>query len=267
MAIAKVILNGVTQMDTTQKTVTAGSMLSGTTALKNDGTDITGSIATRTSSNMSVSGGTITAQAGYYASDTSKSVSNMTLPSSLSNSSSGTNKTAIKSDTSTKYLNIPTGYNGTAQYYTVSPMILDSDTFTSNGTYYASDYDADGFSQVTVNVSGGSSKNAQVAQSNSRSSTTSMTAISNLSITVAETGKYDVYWSAFRTSTSGTWQTQLYIENSAYGSAQTQWSNHIQNVYLTNVSLTKNQTIQVYGIARGTNYYLYGGTLTIIQSS
>lgn len=42
MAIAKVILNGVTQMDVTQKTVTSASMLSGTTALKNDGTDIVG---------------------------------------------------------------------------------------------------------------------------------------------------------------------------------------------------------------------------------
>ena len=235
MAIAKVILNGVTQMDTTQKTVTAGSMLSGTTALKNDGTDITGSIATRTSSNMSVSGGTVTAQAGYYASDTSKSVSNMTLPSSASSTSSGTSKATITPSSSAQYLNIPTGYNGTAQYYTIS-------------------------------ATSGSSKNAQVAQSTSRISATSMTAISNLSISVAETGTYDVYWSAFRSSTSGTWQTQLYIANSAYGSAQSSWSNHIQNVHLTNVSLTKNQTIQVYGIARGSNYYLYGGTLTIIQS-
>ena len=61
-------------MDTTQKTVTSGSMLSGTTALKNDGTDITGSIATKTSSNMTVSGATVTAPAGYYAQAASKSV-------------------------------------------------------------------------------------------------------------------------------------------------------------------------------------------------
>lgn len=42
MAISKLILNGVTQMDVTQKTVTADTMLSGITALMNDGTDITG---------------------------------------------------------------------------------------------------------------------------------------------------------------------------------------------------------------------------------
>ena len=42
MAIAKVILNGVTQMDVTQDTVTVDKLLSGYTATKNDGTKITG---------------------------------------------------------------------------------------------------------------------------------------------------------------------------------------------------------------------------------
>ena len=58
MAIAKVIYKtsasdtGTTWMDTTQKTVTAGTMVSGTTALKNDGTDITGNIGIRDSNDM-----------------------------------------------------------------------------------------------------------------------------------------------------------------------------------------------------------------------
>lgn len=75
MAYSKVILNGTTLMDVTQKTVTAGSMLNGVTALKNDGTDITGSIASKTSSDLTASGDTVTAPAGYYASSASKSVS------------------------------------------------------------------------------------------------------------------------------------------------------------------------------------------------
>lgn len=75
MAVSKVILNGNTLMDTTQKTVTAASMLNGITALKNDGTDITGSIASKTSSDLTASGDTITAPAGYYASSASKAVS------------------------------------------------------------------------------------------------------------------------------------------------------------------------------------------------
>lgn len=74
MAVSKVILNGNTLIDTTQKTVTAASMLNGITALKNDGTDITGSIASKTSSDLTASGDTITAPAGYYASSASKAV-------------------------------------------------------------------------------------------------------------------------------------------------------------------------------------------------
>lgn len=74
MAVAKVILNGNTLIDTTQKTVTAGSMLDGVTALKNDGTDITGSITSKTSSDLTASGDTVTAPAGYYASSASKAV-------------------------------------------------------------------------------------------------------------------------------------------------------------------------------------------------
>ena len=74
MAVAKVILNGTTLIDTTQKTVTAASMLNGITALKNDGTDITGSIASKTSSDLTASGATVTAPAGFYSESASKTV-------------------------------------------------------------------------------------------------------------------------------------------------------------------------------------------------
>ena len=76
MAVSKVILNGTTLIDTTDKTVTAGGMLSGVTALKNDGTSITGNIASKTSSDLTASGATVTAPAGYYSSAASKAVSN-----------------------------------------------------------------------------------------------------------------------------------------------------------------------------------------------
>lgn len=43
----------------------------------------------------------------------------MTLPSSASSTSSGTSKATITPGSSAQYLNIPTGYNATAQYYTI----------------------------------------------------------------------------------------------------------------------------------------------------
>ena len=43
MAISKIILNGVTQMDVTQDTVASSTLLNGYTATKNDGTKVSGS--------------------------------------------------------------------------------------------------------------------------------------------------------------------------------------------------------------------------------
>ena len=98
----------------------------------------------------------------------------------------------------------------------------------------------------TYSGGGGSSKNAQSAQSTTRASSSSYAELVTLTCSVA--GTYDVYWSTFRTSTSGTWGSQLYINDQAYGSVQSTFTNHIQNVHLTNVSI-------------------YVGTLTIIQKS
>lgn len=124
MAISKITLNGVTQMDVTQKTVTANKMLNGTTALKNDGTDIEGNIPTKTSSNLTVSGAIVTAPAGYYESDASKSVASMSLPTTTASSATSgyTSKATIGRSTSDQYINIPTGYNASGAYYKVSAV-------------------------------------------------------------------------------------------------------------------------------------------------
>lgn len=79
-------------------------------------------ISRKSSSNLTASGATVTAPAGYYAEDATKSVSSMTLPSSASATSSGTSKATISRSTSNQYINIPTGYNSTAQYYTISAV-------------------------------------------------------------------------------------------------------------------------------------------------
>ena len=224
-----------------------------------------GSGTTKATISRSTSDQYINIPTGYNASAANYKVS------AVANGTAGT-PTASKGTVSNHSVSVTpsvtntTGYitgstkTGTAVSVSASELVSGSETKTANGTY-----DVTNLAELVVNVSG-SSKNVQVAQSTSRVSSTSMTGISNFSISVAETGTYDVYYSAFRSSTSGTWSTQLYVAGSAYGSSQTSWSNHIQNVHLTNVSLTKNQTVQVYGISRGSNYYLYGGTLTIIQN-
>ena len=79
-------------------------------------------ISRKSSSNLTASGATVTAPAGYYAENATKSVSSMTLPNSASATSSGTSKATISRSTSNQYINIPTGYNNTAQYYTISAV-------------------------------------------------------------------------------------------------------------------------------------------------
>ena len=67
---------------------------------------------------------TITADSGYDAlkkvNVTVNAMTAMTLPTATSATSSGTSKATITPSSSTQYLNIPTGYNATAQYYTIA---------------------------------------------------------------------------------------------------------------------------------------------------
>lgn len=114
----------------------------------------------------------------------------------------------------------------------------------------------------------GTSKNVQVVQGTTRTTSSSMTAI-GAELTVSKTGTYDIYWSAFRsnTSTSYTYATQLYIDGTAHGSENSTWSNHCQNNHLTNVSLTINQKLRVRGReSRGSSYYIYAPTLVIVEN-
>lgn len=122
--------------------------------------------------------------------------------------------------------------------------------------------------QGTNSGGGGTSKNTQVVQGTTRTTSSTLTAI-GAEMTVSKAGTYDVYWSAFRSSTSSsyTYGTQLYIDGTAYGTQNTTWSNHVQNNHLTGVSLTANQKIRVYGRnSRGSSYYIYAPTLVIVEN-
>lgn len=89
-----------------------------------------------------------------------------------------------------------------------------------------------------------------------------------VSLTVAKSGTYKVSWMGARNTTSGTSGSQLYINSSAYGSAQTTFTNsYAQSVVLNNVSLTQGQVVSVRARARSTSYYMMVGNLVIEQTA
>ena len=137
---------------------------------------------------------------------------------------------------------------------------------TENGTYLATDDSADGYSSVTVNVPSQASvtMNVQTQQSTSRRNNTTLGSVTSLTCSTA--GTYDVYWTCARSSTSGTWGSQLYINGTAYGTENTTFSNHVQNNHLTGVTIPANATVAVYGRSRS-GYYIYVPQLTIEQTA
>ena len=150
---------------------------------------------------------------------------------------------------------------GTAVTVTASELVSGDKSITENGT----NIDVANYATVSVAVPSGSSKNVQVAQSTSRVASSTYTSL--ISLTCSKTGTYDVYWCGARTNTSNTWGSQLYLGGTAYGTAQTgSWTNNVQEIHLSNVSITKNQTVAVYGRSRGSNYYMYVPMLTIVES-
>lgn len=102
-------------------------LLSGVTAYGGNGTKYTGTIATKTSSDLTVSGATVTAPAGYYATNATKTVASgsATAPASISGTSAsvstGTN-TITLSKTVSVTPSVTAGYvsSGTAGNSNVS---------------------------------------------------------------------------------------------------------------------------------------------------
>lgn len=271
-------------------------------------------VTRRSSTDLTASGATVTAPAGYYESSASKSVASgsATPPTTISGSqatlTTGTNTITLQKTLSVTprvtagYISAGTADNvlvslnanvTTQAAQTIYPSTTDQSiasgryltgaqtikaVTTSNITAeniksgvvvtVGDSSDADRILSVTGTYSGGGggdSKNAQTAQSTTRSTSSTYTEV--ITLTCKKSGTYDVYWSTFRSSTSGTWGSQLYLNDTAYGSAQTgSWSNHIQNIHLSNVQISANAEVAVRVRSRGNSYYGYVGTLTIIES-
>ena len=131
-------------------------------------------------------------------------------------------------------------------------------SITSNGTVDVTQY-----ASASVNVSGGAGKNIQVYPGYGTSRSTSYVA-TDVTLTVAKTGTYNISWIGWRSTSSGTSGSQLYKNGSAVGSAVTTFTHtYGQFIKLTNQSLTAGDVLVVRARARSTSYYMDVGNLII----
>lgn len=160
---------------------------------------------------------------------------------------------------------LPKTGGGTARFDDASVTTATAADVASGKTFLASDGT---ITTGTNSGGGGQSMNVQVDNTNHRiSGTTYVDTGATLTVSVA--GKYDIYWSAFRSSTSsGTNGTQLYKNDSTQGSAFTTWTNsYAQTPKLTGVTLAKNDVLKVYARASSSSRYVCVGNLTIVQTA
>ena len=196
-------------------------------------------LQSKTNISPTTSSQTITADSGYdgLSSVQINAMPTMTLPTAASSTSSGTAKATITPGSTAQYINIPTGYNGTAQYYTISAA---SGSSGMNVQAYA-DHDL---------VNSGSYIDTDVA------------------LTVAKSGTYTISWMGWRNTTSGTSGSQLYKNGTAVGTPWTSFYNSYgQHVILTGQSLNQGDELVVRARSRNTSYYMGVGNLIIIQTA
>ena len=131
-------------------TVTAGYVSSGTAG--NSSVSLTASVNTRSSSDLTVSGDTVTAPAGYYASSASKAVASGTAGTPTATKGTVSNHSVSVTPSVTNTTGYITGSTktGTAVTVSASELVSGSETKTENGTY-----DVTNLASLVVNVSGG----------------------------------------------------------------------------------------------------------------
>lgn len=128
--------------DTSDATMTSGDqMLSGVTAYAN-GTKYTGTIATKTSSDLTASGATVTVPAGFYASQVTKSVTSGTAGTPTATKGTVSNNSISITPSVTNTTGYITGETKTGTAVTVSASELVSGTYsvTSSGTKDVTNY-------------------------------------------------------------------------------------------------------------------------------
>lgn len=219
-------------------------------------------VARKSSSDLTASGATVTAPAGYYSSSASKSVASGTAGTPTATKGNVSNHSVSITPSVTNTTGYITGSTktGTAVTVSASELVSGNKEITSNGT----NIDVANYSTVSVAVpgGGGSTKNVQAYLGYAQRTANSYGA-TNVTLTVSKTGTYTVSWTAWRSSSSGTMGTNLHIGSSSGTNQQTWTGTYGQNIKLTGQSLTQGTVITIYATSGSTSRSVYVGNLII----
>jgi len=168
----------------TPTVTTAGYISSGTAGTSS--VSLSANVNVRGASDLTVSGPTVTAPAGYYGASASTSVALMTLPTATSAASSGSSKATITATSVNQYINIPTGYNSAGAYYKINPVLLQTKTVTPSGVEQRINADTSytALEQVTVQAIPAGSVTAPSVASGSSATVTTAGGVFGLSKTI-----------------------------------------------------------------------------------
>ena len=156
---------------------------------------------------------------------------------------------------STKYY--PNQMAAAIRAISAADLVSGTQNITANG-----DYDITDKASVHVAVPTGSSKNVQYVLDKASVHTNGYTS-TGMTLTVAKTGTYKVSWVGWRSSSSGTMGSRLYIGNTAQ-TAQTTFTNtYGQQVVMNNVSLQAGDVLTLYATAGSTSRYMWVANLII----
>ena len=253
-------------------------------------------ITQRSSTDLSASGATVTAPAGYYSSAATKTVTSgsATAPATISGTSAtvstGTN-TLTLSKTVSVTPSVTAGYvsSGTAGNSSVSLQASvttkaaatitpgTTNQTIASGTYLTGTQTISGDANlvagnikngtsifgVTGTYSGGSSK-AIYMYKGLASRTANSYGSTSATVTVTKAGTYTISYVAIRGSSSGTMGTNLHIGSTA-GTNQQTWNNgtYGQYVTLTDQTIPANTAVTIYATSGNTSRTIYVGQLIV----
>lgn len=165
--------------------------------------------------------------------------------------------------TNVPFINLPKTGGGQARFTDVSPTDAVETDVAQGKTFFK----ADGSQATGTNQGGGGGMNLQVNTDLAYSMSTSYTDI-GMSITVAVSGTYTISYIGWRASSFGTSGTQIYINDTAYDSAYTTFTEtYGQHITKTGVSLSVGDVVSIRARARNSSNYMYVGNLVIQQTS